>query len=135
MSVAALAMNETSASPRSAVALQLRAEHAVLAAGAIAAYAATGASWWLFAALVLVPDLGIAGYLAGPRVGARVYNLAHNLAFAGIVAALGWYFSVLVLLAVGLIWMAHICIDRALGYGLKLPGGFKQTHLGAVGKH
>ena len=28
---------------------------------------------------------------------------------------------------------AHIGIDRALGYGLKLPSGFKHTHLGVIG--
>jgi len=33
-------------------------------------------------------------------------------------------------LAVALIWTAHIGLDRAMGYGLKLPDGFKRTHLG-----
>jgi hypothetical protein len=32
------------------------------------------------------------------------------------------------------IWVAHIGLDRVLGYGLKLEGGFEQTHLGLIGK-
>ena len=32
------------------------------------------------------------------------------------------------------IWTVHIAIDRALGYGLKLPGGFRETHLGMIGR-
>ena len=32
------------------------------------------------------------------------------------------------------IWTAHIAMDRALGYGLKLPTGFTDTHLGRIGK-
>ena len=28
---------------------------------------------------------------------------------------------------------AHVGWDRALGYGLKLPTGFKDTHLGRIG--
>ncbi|MEM6559127.1 MAG: DUF4260 family protein [Myxococcota bacterium] len=32
------------------------------------------------------------------------------------------------------IWIAHIAFDRALGFGLKSPAGFKHTHLGQFGK-
>jgi hypothetical protein len=31
-----------------------------------------------------------------------------------------------------LIWLAHIGMDRMLGYGLKYSGGFKDTHLGRL---
>jgi hypothetical protein len=34
--------------------------------------------------------------------------------------------------AVGLIWLLHIGFDRAIGYGLKYPSSFKETHLGRV---
>lgn len=37
-------------------------------------------------------------------------------------------------LAVALIWLAHIGFDRALGYGLKYDTGFSFTHLGRIGK-
>ena len=32
------------------------------------------------------------------------------------------------------LWLAHIGIDRALGYGLKYATGFSYTHLGRIGK-
>jgi hypothetical protein len=32
----------------------------------------------------------------------------------------------------GLIWFAHIGVVRAIGYGLKYPTGFKDTHLQRV---
>ncbi|KKB35215.1 hypothetical protein QY97_01956 [Bacillus thermotolerans] len=35
-------------------------------------------------------------------------------------------------LAVGLIWSAHIGMDRAIGYGLKYSTHFKDTHLNRV---
>ena len=33
-----------------------------------------------------------------------------------------------------LIWAAHIGFDRALGYGLKYPTSFGETHLGRIGR-
>ena len=39
--------------------------------GSILAYHWQLGSWWTFAALFLVPDLSMLGYLAGPSVGAR----------------------------------------------------------------
>jgi hypothetical protein len=33
---------------------------------------------------------------------------------------------------VSLVWAAHIGADRAVGYGLKYPTGFEDTHLGRV---
>jgi uncharacterized protein DUF4260 len=48
------------------------------------------------------------------------------LAAAGVVADAD------ALVAVSLIWIAHVGADRALGYGLKYPSGFKDTHLQRV---
>jgi hypothetical protein len=85
------------------------------------------------AALILVPDLSICVYLAGPRAGATAYNAVHT--YLGPVALL----SAAVVLAmpagiwIALIWAAHIGIDRALGFGLKYPDAFSSTHLGGVG--
>jgi len=111
----------------------LRLEGAALFLAATAAYAWTGQSWWLFAALLLAPDIGIAAYLAGPRIGALGYNLVHTtgLPLALGIAGLAWQAPLAV--AVALIWLAHIGLDRALGYGLKEPTGFKDTHLGRIG--
>jgi hypothetical protein len=97
-------------------------------------YSHTGASWWVFAALFLAPDLAFLGYLAGPRAGAIAYNALHVLVapvVLGVAAfAIGWPLGV----ALALIWGAHIQFDRALGYGLKYATGFGDTHLGRLGK-
>jgi len=101
---------------------------------AIFVYAMVGGPWLLFAVLILAPDLSMAGYAAGPRIGAAVYNLFHTivgpalLAFASYSGLAGW------MLPVALIWLAHIAADRMLGYGLKLPTGFRDTHLGRIGR-
>jgi hypothetical protein len=106
---------------------------AVLAASALA-YRHLDASWVRFAVLFLAPDLSMLGYLAGPRAGAALYNAAHSYVgpLVALTAALGASRPELV--ALGLIWTAHIGFDRMLGYGLKLPTGFQDTHLGRIGR-
>lgn len=113
----------------------LRLENAALAALAIGLYWASGASWWLFAALILVPDLSFIGYLRGPKVGARVYNAAHSWIGPVLAGAAGWLWQEPLAVSVALVWAAHIGIDRALGYGLKHESGFADTHLGRIGRH
>src|ERR1700675_2854730 len=56
----------------------LRLEGLTLFLGMTMLYAVWGGSWWVYAVLFLVPDLSFAAYLAGPRVGAVVYNTAHS---------------------------------------------------------
>lgn len=109
-----------------------RAEAAAILALAIVAYHATGASWWLFAALILVPDLSMAGYLAGPRIGAAIYNAAHTYSLPIALAGLAMIMSLPIATAAAIIWIAHIALDRMLGYGFKLPRGFKSTDLGSL---
>ena len=111
----------------------LRLEGLALFAGAIALYAASDHSWLLFAALLLVPDVSFAAYLAGPRVGAFCYNLVHTTIGPIALWVAGAIVASPVSFAVALIWLAHIGIDRALGYGLKYEAGFGFTHLGRVG--
>ncbi len=113
--------------------LLLRIEGAALALGATYAYHRTGANWWLFAALILVPDVSFAGYLAGTRVGAIVYNAFHVTLGPLILGTLGFLLPSFDMIAVALIWAAHVGIDRALGYGLKYRAGFGITHLGRIG--
>lgn len=113
----------------------LRAEGLAVFAAALAAYAALGASWWLFAALILVPDLSMLGYLAGPRAGAFVYNAAHTYVAPALLGALAYGVSAPLAGAIALIWTAHIGLDRALGYGLKYTTGFGHTHLGFLGRN
>lgn len=112
----------------------LRLENAALAALAIGTYWHGGASWWLFAALILAPDIAFVGYLGGPKTGARLYNAAHSWIGPVLAGAAGWLWQEPLAVSVALVWAAHIGIDRALGYGLKHETGFSDTHLGRIGR-
>lgn len=119
--------------PRSVAAL-LRLEGLAALAASIAAYHYLGGNWWLFAALLLAPDLAMLGALAGEKTGARLYNLAHTHTVPALLAAIGGLSGAIWLVQVSLIWAAHIGMDRAIGYGLKYPGFDHHTHLGLIGK-
>lgn len=110
----------------------LRIEGSVLLAAAVAAYAMSGGSWALFAALVLLPDLSMLGYLIDQRRGAVLYNLGHSTVLPAFCTAGGLWLGNDLATGGGLVWLAHIGIDRAMGYGLKYPDGFKSTHLGKL---
>jgi hypothetical protein len=114
--------------------LVLRLEGAAALIAAAAAYGAWGSGWGLFAALFLVPDVSMLGYLAGPRVGAACYNAGHSYIGPALLGAAGLASGQPLAIAVALIWVAHIGFDRMLGYGLKYAAGFGHTHLGRVGK-
>ena len=116
------------------VLLLLRLEGVATAALSAVFYAYTGASWWLFAALWLVPDLSILGYLAGPRWGARIYNAIHAYVTPATLAVSAMLLHSPSLVPIALIWFNHIGVDRMLRYGLKYPAGFGWTHLGRPGK-
>ncbi len=111
--------------------LLLRVEGGALLLAALVLYGQTGGNWLLFVLLLLAPDLSMLGYQAGNATGAAVYNLAHTEVFPALLGAAGLLAGQPMLLALALIWFAHIGMDRVLGYGLKYPSGFKQTHLGA----
>jgi uncharacterized protein DUF4260 len=113
----------------------LRLEGFAAFAGPLAFYANAGFSWPAFALLFLTPDLSMLAYLAGPRVGAIIYNVAHTYVAAVTLTLVGFIGSVPAAMAGGLIWIAHIGFDRALGYGLKYPTAFGDTHLGRIGRH
>jgi hypothetical protein len=89
--------------------------------------------WLWFCLLLLAPDLALLGYLAGAKVGAWAYNLAHFYAAALAMIAIGLWWRDRSILGLGLIWCAHIGLDRVAGYGLKSPAGFRLTHLGKIG--
>jgi hypothetical protein len=114
--------------------LLLRLEGAALLLLAVVLYQRLGESWWMFAVLFLAPDLSFFGYLAGPRVGSYVYNAAHTLVGPIALALAGLLLPAFILIALALIWIAHIGFDRMLSYGLKYPDGFGFTHLGRIGK-
>lgn len=112
----------------------LKLEWVSVAAALVVVFAISGGSWLLFALLALAPDLFMLGYLAGPRIGAVAYNLVHSLIGPVALAGMAWLSGSDVALHVALVWAFHIAIDRALGYGLKLPTSFQDTHLGGIGR-
>jgi hypothetical protein len=100
--------------------------------GALALYLHLDYSVLALVLLFLVPDLSFAAYAAGPKIGAVTYDAVHTSAFPIALGAVGAITGESTLVQVALIWLAHIGIDRALGYGLKYPTGFKDTHLNRV---
>jgi hypothetical protein len=88
--------------------------------------------WWLYLVLALAPDLSMVAYAAGARVGALGYDAAHTYAVPLALAAAGVVADARTLVAIGLVWLAHIGVDRAIGYGLKYESGFQDTHLQRV---
>ena len=128
------ASTETTGAVSGGLRTLLRLEGLTLFAGMTLLYAVWGGSWWLYAILFLAPDLSFTGYLAGPQVGAMVYNAAHSYMAPMALMVAGFAVSEPLILSIAMIWLAHIGIDRALGYGLKYDAGFGFTHLGRVGK-
>jgi hypothetical protein len=107
----------------------LHLEGASLFILAVYGYHANQYGWWLFAALCLVPDLFMLGYLINAKWGSALYNLVHTLAGPVILFLVSVFRTDSSLFPYALIWLAHIGFDRALGYGLKYPTHFKDTHL------
>ena len=113
----------------------LRLEGLTLMVGMVVLYATWDGSWWVFAVLFFVPDLSFLAYLAGPRTGAIVYNIAHSYMAPVALMTLGFGLAAPLTLSIAMIWLAHIGFDRALGYGLKYAAGFSFTHLGRIGRN
>lgn len=111
------------------VPLFLRADALATLLAGIAAYGTLGGPWLLLVPLVLLPDASMIGYLRDARLGSMTYNIGHNLATAGIALGLGQWFGSGWLAVAGSVLVVHIGMDRLLGYGLKYPTAFKDTHL------
>ena len=112
----------------------LRAEGVATFVAGLAGFLYLGLPWWGFALLLIVPDVSMVGYLRGPRLGAIVYNVAHDLATGAAIAGVGLAIGSVPVAAAGAILVAHSGMDRMMGYGLKLPSSFKDTHLGRIGR-
>jgi hypothetical protein len=116
------------------VKILLRLEGLTLFAGMLLLYDTWGGSWWVFAILFLAPDLSFIAYLDNPKTGAVIYNAAHSYMAPVALMTSGFAFGEPLTLSIAMIWLAHIGIDRALGYGLKYQAGFGFTHLGRIGQ-
>lgn len=110
----------------------LRLEGTAVFTATLIAYGQNEFSWWMFILLLLTPDLAALGYLHSEAIGSLCYNFAHTYVLP---IALG-LFALLLNFELGfqlaIIWLAHIGLDRMVGYGLKYPNGFKQTHFNKV---
>jgi len=134
MSALAISAAPARAATTGGVALLLRLEWFAVLAAAVSAFAWLGGSWPLFAVLLLAPDLAMIGYRFGPVVGAAAYNAVHIYLTPAALGAAGLALGAPTMQALALIWIAHIGLDRALGYGLKYATGFGDTHLGRIGR-
>jgi Domain of unknown function (DUF4260) len=119
---------------RDSVVVLLRLEGLAVAALTLVFYARSGQSWWLFAAVWLVPDLSMLGYLYSPCWGARIYNAVHTYVLPAVLVLFALVFgTTAAVIPFALIWINHIAVDRLLGFGLKYSNGFGWTHLGRAG--
>ena len=92
-------------------------------------YFFVGESWLLFLVAWIIPDVGMIGYLKNKKLGALFYNTTHTYLFSLSLVSAGYYLDNNILLALGIIFTNHIGLDRFLGFGLKYPNGFKDTHI------
>ena len=112
--------------------LLLRLEGFALFAAALVVYLHRDYSLLLAALLFFAPDVSFAGYLAGPRIGSYFYNALHTTVGPLALGAAGLLADERILVSIALVWLGHIGFDRALGYGLKYPSAFEDTHLGRI---
>jgi hypothetical protein len=112
----------------------IKLEELALAGLGIFAFAGLGLPWWWFALLILAPDLSALGYLAGARVGAFAYNIAHHRGLAVLLIVFGILQSSVWWQLAGVMLFTHSSLDRVFGFGLKYPDSFNHTHLAMIGK-
>ncbi len=111
-----------------------RLEGAAAAALAVSLFVHLDAAWWWLLVWFLAFDVSASGFLAGPRIGAALYNAVHSYAVPLALATVAVVTDSRALGLVALAWVFHIGVDRALGYGLKLATGFQDTHMGRIGR-
>lgn len=112
----------------------LRVEALAAFVAGLALYGWLGGSWLAVLPLLLLPDVSMVGYLRGPRLGSLSYNVVHNWALGLGVLGLGLATGATPVSILGAVLIAHVGMDRALGYGLKLSTSFQDTHLGRIGR-
>ena len=84
--------------------------------------------------LILLPDIGMLGYVINSNIGAFVYNIFHHKGIALGILIAGMYYQIESIELTGVILFAHSAMDRLFGYGLKYPDSFSNTHMGKIGK-
>ncbi|PEJ07324.1 DUF4260 domain-containing protein [Bacillus wiedmannii] len=104
-------------------------EGLVVFVATIYAYSIYEFSWIIFFVFLLAPDVSMLAYGINNRVGAKIYNICHTYIISILIAIIGVYFKIDTVIIIGLIWTAHIGMDRMFGYGLKYETDFKDTHI------
>ena len=112
--------------------VMLRMEGTAVLLASMIAYGYLGYNWWVFALLLMWPDLSFIAYALDKRFGSVVYNIVHSYPLPLLLAGASLFFSWTIGLQFALIWLAHIGMDRLFGYGLKYPGEFKTTHMSNI---
>lgn len=112
----------------------IRLENAALFMLSIYLFSLLNLDWWWFPVCLLLPDVSMLGYAAGNKTGAISYNFFHHQGIAVAVYLAGIYLENGIVQFIGIILFAHSVMDRFFGYGLKHFSGFKDTHLGRIGK-
>ena len=114
--------------------LLLRLEALLVLLIALICYAGLHGSWLLFVALLLVPDVSLLGYLVegNGRFAATFYNALHCYAVPLTVALIAWRSHSVLCERIAVIWVAHIALDRFIGFGLKYAQAANPTHMQSV---
>ncbi|RYY37922.1 MAG: DUF4260 family protein [Sphingobacteriaceae bacterium] len=110
--------------------LLIQLEESLLFLGCLYLFSRLNLKWWWFPALLMLPDLGMLGYLINPVAGAVTYNLVHFKGVGIMISLYGLKTGSKNLMLAGIILLAHACMDRAIGAGLKYPDSFWHTNLG-----
>jgi len=112
----------------------LKIEEAAMFTLCIFLFSKLNFAWWWFPALLLLPDIGMIGYIINPKTGAFSYNLLHHRFVASVVAIYALTYGNEYWKLAAIILFAHSSLDRAFGYGLKYNDSPSNTHLGLIGK-
>jgi len=118
--------------PLSAPRLFLHLEGLTLLISVLVLYGNQHFNWWAFVIFLLAPDLSAAFYAINTRIGSIAYNLVHTTIFPLALGLFSFLTGNPLALQIALIWLAHIGMDRAVGYGFKYPSNFKDTHFSRI---
>ncbi len=110
----------------------LHLEGSAILIAVIALYSMQNFSWWTFALFLLAPDLAFLLYPVNRKAGSILYNLVHTLIFPLAIGLLSAGAGNPPGIQVALIWLAHIGMDRAFGYGFKYLGEARETHFSRI---
>lgn len=91
-------------------------------------------AWWVFPALILIPDVSLLGLLISKRVGAIAYNLIHHKAVGLGMYMLGSLLGIPLLALVGVLLFGHSSFDRMVGLQLMDVRSPTKPAFGSIGQ-